>query len=315
MNILLYVLTMIMVLTALTYSRLESFRGYFGVQAGFKTYMQTTEREPIRLIAKRWYHDITLSTHKSDDRSKANTASPRLSFYTILNKEARLQNPDLHAQIREIAKKLMTILYHEKKTFIHMDEKNPQFLDALLDELEAASDKFYTDNEWKNVKTEVLSNLTLENQELRNVLYSMLKGVSTYSDPKKEQKKFTFQKPVAKKKVSSDEELAASIESKESRGEAGYDSLINFLTVNKKLKIRVFLASPQLLMAIYEDQKIVDEIVKERYSIYEQLQGGLNKSEGTQIFTNRFSQMGKAAQYPQLLDFGVSKTKPSRKKP
>lgn len=315
MNILLYVTTVIMILTALSYSRLEHFHGFFGVQAGFKQYMETTERKPLSMISDRWYHKVKLATHKSEGRGSANKASSRLPIFTILNSEDRTQNANFHSKVREILKKLMVQLYHDQKSFAALYQKNPQFLDAVLDQLEAAADQYFAQEDKKGVKAEILSNLTIEELGLRNIVYVMLKGTPQDMEPEKQKKKLRFDQPIAKKSVGKEEEADAAEESMDSHSEAGYVSLIDQVTADKKLKIRVYLASPDLLMAIYEDQKLVDEIVNERQQIYRALKNdSLKEHEGTETFKNRFALAGKAAQYGEILDFGVSKSNPNKKK-
>jgi hypothetical protein len=313
MNVLLYVMTLMLVLAALSYSRLENFFQFFGIQAGFKHYMQTTEKEPINKIARHWYHTIHLSTHDSSSRGSTNPASPRLPIITLLNKDLRQQFPNQHAQLREILKKLMQ-QYQHNKIFKELESKDSHFLDALLNEIESSADRYFEEHDEKPTKASILSNLEFQNEELRLGLYMMIKGSAKEMDPRQKLSKYPSAKPTQQVTVTSDEEDAAAIECEEAHGDAGYESILDLLTTEKTLKIRMFLASPKLLMAIYEDKDLVDDIVRERRQLYAQVKNHPEKvDEASATFESQFSQAGKAAQYGGLLDFKVSRTNPSRK--
>lgn len=62
MNVLIFVMSMLMILALLTYSKMEGFRSSVGVQKEFARYMEKTEREPLTIIAEHWYDQIAVKT-------------------------------------------------------------------------------------------------------------------------------------------------------------------------------------------------------------------------------------------------------------
>lgn len=93
---------------------------------------------------------------------------------------------------------------------------------------------------------------------------------------------------------------------------AGYFSLLDFITIKpNKSRIRVYLASPQVLMAIFGDVGTVKEILSERSRLYREVKKEImTKEEASELFMSLFMEMRLPGIENTLLDFGVSKTNP-----
>lgn len=307
MNILLYVISIIMLLTALTYSRLELFRSVVGLQAGYVYYIEATEHDVDREAAEKWYDIIHVQRQKSaekndKEREKAKGTS-RLSLYPILNKQIRAQSPDAYAQTKNLFKQLMIQLYSEQPFFKESAAKNPRFLDELINEIETAIEQLPEDIKLSD--SSELSRLKLAKEELHYAFFLMLEGLPSL--------KFTESKIIShveSKQNDTDQEEDAALEAEEAKSKSGYVSLVDMITVRKSSHVRIYLASPQLLKAIYEDDNIVQQIREKRYEFYRMLDKGAEASILSKEFYENYALQGHASEYNAILDFTVTKTNP-----
>lgn len=319
MNILLFVMTMLMALSLLTYARLENYRTFSGMKAQFSTYMESVERKPINEAAKDWYNDILVNKKVSKTQREQASGCARLSLFLLLNKEARDKEPEKHQQTRTLAKQLMIALYGAERFFKEMASEHPTFLDEILTEIETLSAAL---PKGKHItKAEGLANLQLSNESLHRVFNRMLHGELPPETGKEvlapaplvTEPEFSFGLSVTLPEESdnNDDELDAAIESDEAHAPEGYVSLIDHITVVNRRHIRVYLASRALLMAIYGDRDIVESIIETRRAFYKQLKAdSAAKNALSQQFKDTFSNSGQASSYSAILDFTVTKTDP-----
>ena len=274
---------MMMLFGIMTYARLESFRSFAFVQSDFKTYMEKTERQYVNNEAVKKYR-TTVATKRGqqdkEDQAK-NPASSKLSFELFVDKEAREKHPEEHEQLRSVAIALMNFLYGNQPFFQNLTNNRPDFLREILDALERGTESLSKKDKLQKVKG--IATVDLRDEVLNEAFTKMLKGTS--------------------KKL---------IRMRESpfKPENGYYSLLDFITIQPdKLRMRVYLASPQLLMALYGNPDVVGQILSDRNQLYQQVKNNsLTPAEATKQFESSFR--GGAGAPASLIDFGVSGTNP-----
>ena len=86
----------------------------------------------------------------------------------------------------------------------------------------------------------------------------------------------------------------------------------DFISLNPNLKIRVFLAPPTLLKAIYGDEHHVNKIIETRNELYAEVmkKEGKDPNLATKEFENTFKGRLTSFDEETLLDYTVSKTDP-----
>src|ERR1700722_16850473 len=95
MNILLYVMTILMVLTLMTYARLESYRSSQLFQVVFEHYMRVDERALFNLDAKGQYDTISAppksekTPQTKEPQQVKSPSSPRISISLLTNQPER----------------------------------------------------------------------------------------------------------------------------------------------------------------------------------------------------------------------------------
>lgn len=319
MNILLYVITLLLVLSAMTYAKWSNFESSIGLQKSFMQYVGSVEQNGSYNNAENWYHRIKVRKNKQTEKKESdtidkNTSIGRLSFHLLLKKSDREKFSNEHQQIRLLTKRLMNVLYGDKSFFIEMATKRPNFLDEILDEIQNASDRFTEKEQIKEVTA--LSNLEFVDRDLHHTFYLMMKGLPHIKN--RETHAIQEGNPVD---VDDEEDHAA--ESKESTSKGGYVSLTDMISVKPVFKIRVFLASKPLLLAIYADPTSAENVIEKREDVYRQLRrfgadGNASSKEYETLkaslakeFENEASR-GMIEEFRPLLDFTVSKTNPNK---
>jgi len=295
MNILLFVTTMLMLLALMTYGRLETYRSLALVQSQFEYFMTQTERLYVNNEAKKRYKNTTASTKEKIENAERNGASATLSFNLFVDKEERAKYADkLEAQI-EVAKNLLCFLYGNQKFFIDMQERRPDFLSEIFAKLIAATDQYTKKEKLASNKVKEIATVNLEDPELNVAFGKMLKGLVIPKEKK------------AKKDQSVSEQTTPF------RPKEGYLSLLDFITIQKnKLKIRVYLASSQLLMALYGNPEVVQQILETRYDLYRQyVNDVIAKEAAEKEFQALFLNQRLDIVPSDMLDFGISKTNPN----
>ena len=313
MNVLLFVTTLMMLLAAMTYAKIESYRSLSALKAQYQTYMEHIEREHMRKKALVLYDKTHLSSKSKAEKDKVQ-ATPRINWLTVINLEVRNQNTELHEQVLTWSKNLITQLYGDQPFFQEALAKKYHLLDDLFKEIDTAITALPVDK--RPAKASDLANLKLESHELNEFLYKILKG-NLITEPKIE-KKSVKRKTITQRLDESELEENDAIEDlvnldfNESSADEGYVSLLDFITIKGQSKIRLFLAPREVLLAIFEDGHRVDEIMQERYALYRRVdRKTLEKQEASELFKDFMTQRLNNLDI-ELFDFSVTKVDPNR---
>jgi hypothetical protein len=293
MNILLFVMTFLMVLSLMSYARWQTYRSFSGFKAEFEHYMKETERGFYNARAKKWYEETPATKKEGSENSHSSQAISRLTFYPILKREKD------YPLFVELAKRLMRLLYGSQRFFKEAEEKDPNILDEILSQLTQIYQNLPKDKQITQASD--LANLDLNNPELNDIFCKMLRGTPRSLE--------TTQLP---SQETTEEETGseAKEDGEEYTSDTGYYSLLDYISMKNKPKIRVYLASRELLLAIYGDPAAVESIIQERNALYKQVaDGGVKPPEATKIFQAALE--GKS-QFNAILDFGVTKTNPKQ---
>src|SRR5262245_46516291 len=126
MNVLIFVITMIMLLSLLTYARLETFFSTQIFQVVFNNYMEKCERGCLSGQANRLYNEIKVSK-KAGSNSPKVPATSRLSLHLLLNKDERESHASEWGQRKILLKNLLHHLYGDQPFFKSLFKDRPFF--------------------------------------------------------------------------------------------------------------------------------------------------------------------------------------------
>lgn len=276
------VMTMLLILSVMTYARIESFRDLIGLKSQFEWYMQEYERNySNEANDKKYKKQNPKKGQPGDDpdtrpEAPARKACSKLSLYYLLKKKDREANHDVYNQQILLAKLLIHQLYSDAPFFIKAEEKYPDIVDATLQSLMNAAEKLPKNQKITNAAD--LASINLGDEQLNEFFYHILKGT-----------------------VKIDEQDEAET----------YPSLIDYVSVENKPQVRVYLAPHDLLMAIYGNEGLVKEVEEIRNSLYEKVKDeSMTKEEATQEFEKQIGNKQREGIDEKTLNFWVSKTNP-----
>lgn len=284
MNILLFVVTMLMLMSLMAYAKLESYRNFSVMQSQFEFYMRNIERQDYNQFAKKCYSDHVASKQENEDKSGAakNPATSKLSIHLFVNKKDREKSPQTYSQYLMLAKSLLFNLYGDTAFFKAALEKDDTIVDKLLEEIGNKTADLPKNEQISNICD--LSRINFENPELQSLFYSMLTG--SVAIPKEEKGTVEVTK--------------------------SYPPLGSYVTLDNKVVLRVYLASRPLLLAIFGDPGVVDEIIEKRNQLYKEVDAGnMTADEASSLFKNQFENRRVNGLISETLDFKVSKTNPT----
>jgi len=314
MNVLIFVVTMIMLLSVMTYARLESYRNSQAFQVIFKQYMQEDERGYINQQAKVAYDKIKVGTKKGAKSSKKINASPRLAIGSLFNSD-RASKEQEWTQTKVLLKNLIKNLYSVQPFYKKMEQEDPSFVDHLITAITQAIDDLPKEKRPK--KPSDLATLTLEDPKLDRMLYEILRGASymvVVTDEQKmlaEQKNSNALKPNESEAETSEDEEDASEEEQEFKSPPGYFSLLDFVTGYSK-PVRIYLAPKEVLQSIFPGNEIVQSIMEERERLYKQAMNDGDTQQLSETFKEQFLKMKDPSIDDKALDFSINKTNPKR---
>lgn len=309
MNVLLFVTSFLTILALLTYAKIDSFRYFSGIEAQFERYMEQIEQVYTNQIADKWYKTTKADTGNGGGKRPAD-ASPRLSFAVLIDSNLRAQNQDLYDNTMTWAKSLMTILYKDRPFFKEASQKSPYFLTEILEGLGRAVDQLASDQKKHLKSASDLMNLKLDSK-IETPFYLMLKGCE------REEGKVGIGPVKQSNFVSIDDhdpdfEEDNIEEANEFTGGKGYDSLLNYITLQKSTKVRVYLASYPVLQAISGQESFARSIIEARTSIYQTIKNVSPIPDDTSTQFQALVQGYISGANTKFLDFTVTKTNPSQ---
>lgn len=241
MNILLIVITLLMIFTGITYSRIEIFRAAMLQRAEHEKYISSIARKDYNAA------QIKLKGY--------NRCSPQqLKLNWLLQRGKNTTENNIAERYKTQLMELMNVLYSRAPFFIETQKKNPEFVGQLVNALIIGVDKLQMESveKTKSFREEIdLAKIPIENPDLLNAFHLMLKGT--------------------KKKISANYDSEKN--SRTPLDDSEYYSLIDFVKYeNRQAKIKS--ASPELLDVFFEPN-FTDEIIALRI----QLEGTDDKDE------------------------------------
>ncbi|MGK5594426.1 MAG: hypothetical protein ACSNEK_03600 [Parachlamydiaceae bacterium] len=206
---------------------------------------------------------------ESKEKRATSKGSKMINFRVLVGKTKNLTT-EQQDQFDLLIKNLISQIYGRENFYREIEQKNPNFLDALLSTL-----KGFATEKIENMVG--LNKLDLKDPDLQRFWYFLLKR-----NP----------------------------DERKGGRECSTISFYDFLSEGKKTQVRAFLAPKEILLAFFRgDEIIVNQILEKRMELYDLVDKDYPLLLATQDFQNAFQGY---AEFPDILDFTVTKTKPSK---
>ncbi len=276
MNVLMFTMTMLMLLATMTYARLNHFRTFQISEVSFERYMNKGEYDYLLEQAENIYSVVVNPQNPNPDpkEKRLKTGTTKLSWSIFLDKDEREKNPAKFKEVSDLSRKLIMGLFKNSNTVQKMMTDSPDIIDRFFLSLITESEKLTQKMKIKDALH--LSNLDLIDNELNLLRYELFKDNINSEEPDK-----TY-------------------------------SLLDHLTV-APLKTRIFLASPTLLKAIFnQDENIVNQIKEKRQMLYREVKNKHLENAGATAEFNDFLKNLCPYLNDNLFDYTVTKTDPKK---
>lgn len=285
MNVLLFVFSLLLALTALTYSRLHTFQTLALERQEYRTYVHDMEKD--------YYNDqATTAYEESKGGGKGETGgggsqlNSKIAFQWVLDREENWEGADVvHLWFKRLISLTYsnTVFYQSYLAEVREDSGRTEadLLDLLLEILLTQVD-IMKDQGKKVSKPKYLARIPIEDEELKNLFNKMLAGSEGV--------------------LEGDRLVNA------------YPSLLNFLGNRKNSGVSVYLAKEEILLAIFDNPRLVQEIIDKRSELYQLVKDEvLTTEEASQELKDLLGGLRVSEHDEKLLDFGVSKTEPPKR--
>lgn len=222
---------------------------------------------------------------KNQKQQKKQDCTSMLHIGALIKQDDININEGKGRAIFQLLHNLVTEMYKNEKFFIKAQEKDGDFVNQLLlNQIDKAKE---TQGTRKLGKAKDLATVNLDDKEQSYVRYKMFKGTKT------------------------------SRKNKQTQDEAGYYPLLEFISLRNRTGntiMSVWLAKRPLLMALFQDEKIVDEVIECRREIYNDIRkrkaagmSGIDATNSKEL-ENRFGTLI-PDNLRQYIDFSTSSTK------
>ena len=273
MNILPLIMALVMMLSVLTIEKLEKFKNQSIVQREYQAFLRDNERVFFNDRERKLFG-------KNEHRSHS-----QLTFRYLYDKSIRDRDVNEAKQYRMLLSELIKIVYGETAFFKEMENKRPHFIEEMFTAIEKASEAA---PEKLIRRTEDLARLKLDDPELQNAFYLMLKGT------------------IQREKLIELKEEAKELPPRQK--EKGYVSLFTFIHnegVKKIPTIEIAHSSREILKAIFVNDEVVEAIIAKR----KELSGKDKESGADEAFKIEFMGKRRHGIDEKLLDFSLPKSK------
>lgn len=294
MNVLPIVFSVLMLLAIMTYSQLQTFLIRRSVRQEYVCFVENQSRNHLNALQEHLYE-----SHKTEGKSQKQweriNAVSKINLKSFLSERTNSGSLRYQEAQNGIIRRLIEILYADRPFFQEFEKKRPDIVNELWQDVVRQLRQL--DLKGKGIKKEkYLSNIELDNPELNLLLAHMLKRIQT------------------------PESISSECGSKKANKVTYYPNLIDFLTVEpqEEKPYRLWLLPRPLLLAIYQDEATVDEIIQVRNQFHKELKEASKdqrpdmRKELSQQFEQKFRSRLPSDMPPGMINYEASLSDPKR---
>lgn len=286
MNLLIFVTALLLSLSAISYQSLHKFLNTTHSQALWDKELKEKNSCRFNSTVNARYKELNKAQSNDDEKQGAEPngkdlhpeASKNMNFRYFIDEKIAHDSPTERALYVEVAKRLIEILYSEQPFYKALLAMRPDLLDAFFTALLESNN-----GPKKIAMVNKMNKLAFNDPVLKEFYYAIMKPSSL------------------------GKEGSQTVSLGEKNVECDTVTFQDYLSDKNSKKIRVFLAPPALLMALFNDRNTVLSIIDMRRQLYKEVLKEKDAKDATQEFKNAFSGY---SSYQELLDFSVGKTNP-----
>lgn len=300
MNILIFVLTVLLVISSISYQALERYRVGAVLRKSWDHYMRIDATCQFNKVVEEQYRTLRKKGGKSnptqdteapaeeegsqEDKPKEPPGSSVINFRFLINPEYGEMFPEQTPLMLTVLKNLINLLYSKHPFYQQLLQERPNVLEELFNEIQHAQAQ--RPKKQRINKVNRINQIQPQDEKLQMLWNQLLR-----ENP--------LDKSVMNLLWQNVEEPCIQV------------SLLNYLSNSPAPKVRVFLAPRALLYAIFQNQDAVMQIINKRMELYRALENKeKNAAEATEELKS-FSDQFIGNDLQPILNYQVTKTNPS----
>lgn len=280
MQILFFVISMLLLLAAMTYAKMESYKSMVLFRNQLESYSDVRKNR----FDARFYESLYENTPmESKDGGKGGSKGEGFAYIGLTPLFS--DSPDDEAGrdfSKKLLKELIPLLYEDQIFYQDILAERPSFASDLVEELAKSLQQTIKTKGKPIKKIEEIANIEFEDPLLAEGWYKILKGFSAPYEERTEMRE-------------------------------EYPSLIDYITIKGEGKIRVYLAPRPILEVLFGDIGTANEVASLRNELYSDVSADrVQPEEATKAFEEAFQSRLRSDIPRDKTDFSVSKTNPKR---
>ncbi|CRX37410.1 hypothetical protein [Estrella lausannensis] len=280
MQILFFVISMLLLLAAMTYAKMESYKSVVLFRNQLESYSDVSKNRFDERFYDALYEETSMDSKQGGTKANSGEGFAFIGLTPLLTESP--EGEENRNFSKKLLKEIIPVLYEDQSFYQQMVSKRPSFANDLVEELTKALQHSIKNRGKPPKKIEEIANIEFEDPLLAEGWYKMLKG---------------FMAPRGEKTELQEE----------------YPSIIDYLTLRGDGKIRLYLAPRPLLYVLFGESGTADEAAALRMELYNDVKSDRVKPEqATKTFEEAFQTRLRSDIPPGKIDFSVSKTNPKR---
>lgn len=301
MNLLVFVLSFLMLIAAISYQGLAHYKNNALIRGIWDriiriedpcAFNQTVEEEYRQLKGKRLSKTEQEAEEKKEESETG--GSSKINFRFLTDPSYPALYPKETEQMEALLKNLILLIYGDQPFFNELYQARPTIITDIIHSLRSLSEEM---GDKKISKAENLSKIGLKDEGLEKLWYQLLR-----------------KNPVSAKVQQALFNLTNEEIQKAGDSLCFQTQLTNYLNNSSKLQIRLYLAPRALLLALLNDPGLVNELIQKRKELYKEVSRKNNPmtiQEAENELKNLVSKAPSLAQFDAIINYRVSKTDPS----
>lgn len=280
MQILFFVISMLLLLAAMTYAKMESYKSVVLFRNQLESYSDVSKNRFDERFYDTLYENTSMESKNGGSKTSSGEGYAYIGLTPLLTESQEGEGNRNFS--KKLLKEIIPLLYEDQPFYQEIIIKRPSFASDLVEELARALQQNIKNKGKPLKKIEDIANIEFEDPLLAEGWYKMLKG---------------FMAPQGNKEETKEE----------------YPSIIDYLTLKGDGKIKLYLAPRPLLYVLFGDSGTADEAMALRIELYNDVKSERVKPEqATKTFEEAFQSRLRSDIPPDKIDFSVTKTNPKR---
>lgn len=301
MNLLVFVLSFLMLIAAISYQGLAHYKANALVRGIWDRIIRIEEPCSFNSSVENEFKQIkgTRLTKKAqaeleEKEDEAAKGSSKINFRFLTDPAYPKDYPKQTEQMEIVIKKLISILYSDQPFFQELYLARPTIVQDIINALRTLSEEL---GDKKITSTDKLSKISLKDEGLEKLWHQLLR-----------------KNPVSSHVLQILFNLTPEDIQKEGKNLCFETNLLAYLNNSKVQQLRLYLASRPLLLALLDDQNLVNELIQKRKELYKEVKrknSPMTPDEAEKELKNFAAKFPTLANFDTIINYKVTKTDPS----